>query len=510
LLYHYKRDLDGVRGVIKTSDMTAQTLAPPAGRVDAPRRWLALIVVLTGVFMPILDFFIVNVAIPSIETGLDATSGQTELVVAGYAVAYAALLVTGGRLGDRFGRRRTFAVGMAGFTVASLLCGIAPTATALVLARALQGATAALLFPQVLSLIQTMFEERERPRAMTFYGLALGLAAAVGQLLGGVLISADLAGLAWRWCFLINIPVGLVALAALRPLVPAGQADGAGRLDVVGSALSFTGFVLLILPLTEGRVQGWPSWSLVCLAASALILGTFVQHQRWLHRRGGAPLLSPVLFANRRFLAGLVTVFAFYAGMSSFFFVLALQLQHGQGMSPIASGLQVTPLALGFFVTSLLARHLIARFGGAILIAGALLILLAYAGEYVLTATGPGHLDRAQLALLLTVNGLGQGLVMAPLLGQVLNGVAPHYAGAASGAVATVQQISGAVGIAIIGIVFFHAAGDAGRGATVSDGFQAGLVYLAGTVLATIGGLVLLQRTRETRVLRIDRPSLEA
>ncbi|MEU6745324.1 MFS transporter [Spirillospora sp. NPDC046719] len=464
--------------------MTSRTLLQsPAHRVaesDGARRWLALVVVLTGVFMPILDFFIVNVAIPSIETDLHATSGQTELIVAGYAVPYAALLIIGGRLGDRWGRRRAFALGMAGFTAASLLCGIAPTANALVLARAAQGAAAALLFPQVLTLIQHMFGERERPRAMTFYGLALGLAAAFGQLLGGGLISADLAGLGWRWCFLINIFVGVIALAAVRPLVPFAAPIGS-RLDVAGGALSFTGFVLLILPLTEGRVQGWPAWSYASLVAAVLVLGAFGRHQHRTARKGGDPLVPPSLFADRAFRAGLLTVFAFYTGMSSFFFVLALQLQHVQGLSPVQSGLQVTPLALGFFATSLLARPLPARFGDRSLIAGAVLLLAAYAGEYALVS------DRLALSVLLTVNGLGQGMVMAPLIGRVLAGVAAHHAGAASGVLATCQQLAGALGIAIIGIVYFNSA---------DRGFQAGLIYLSITVLATISGLVLIGRSR--------------
>ncbi|MFF0518401.1 MFS transporter [Actinomadura nitritigenes] len=464
--------------------MTSRTLLRSPARRDAEsdgaRRWLALVVVLTGVFMPILDFFIVNVAIPSIGTDLHATSGQTELIVAGYAVPYAALLIIGGRLGDRLGRRRAFALGMAGFTAASLLCGIAPTANALVLARAAQGAAAALLFPQVLTLIQHMFGERDRPRAMTFYGLALGLAAAFGQLLGGGLISADFAGLGWRWCFLINIFVGVIALAAVRPLVPFAAPIGS-RLDVTGGALSFTGFVLLILPLTEGRVQGWPAWSYASLVAAALVLGAFGRHQHRTARKGGDPLVPPSLFADRAFRAGLLTVFAFYTGMSSFFFVLALQLQAVQGLSPVQSGLQVTPLALGFFATSLLARPLLARFGDRSLIAGAVLLLAAYAGEYALVS------DRVALSVLLTANGLGQGMVMAPLIGRVLAGVASHHAGAASGVLATCQQLAGALGIAIIGIVYFDSA---------DHGFQAGLIYLSITVLATISGLVRIGRSR--------------
>lgn len=480
--------------------MTSPTLdstlmADPAHPAGA-RRWWGLIAVLTGVFMPILDFFIVNVAIPAIQTRLSATSGQTELIVAGYAVTYAALLVTGGRLGDRLGRRRAFLIGMASFTAASLLCGLAPNANALVAARALQGSTAALLFPQVLALIQGMFEPQERPRAMSRYGVALGLAAAVGQLLGGVLISADLAGLSWRWCFLVNVPVGLVALFAVRALVPRVAPVPGSRLDGVGSALSFLGLVLLILPLTEGRALGWPTWSYLSLGGAAVVLAGFAYHQRWLHRAGGSPLVPPPLFGQRVFRAGLLTVFAFYAGMSAFFFVLALQLQHGQGLSPVQSGLEVTPLALGFFATSLLGRRLADRYGQLSLAAGAVVLLASYAGEYLLTAGDPTHVNRLLLALLLVVNGLGQGLVMAPLIGRVLADIAPEHTGAASGALATVQQVAGAIGVAVVGIVFFSVVQGSGSPArSYSRGFQSGLVYLAITVLATLAGLALLARS---------------
>ena len=480
--------------------MTATTLLAPraaAPRAEA-RRWWGLIAALTGVFMPILDFFIVNVAVPSIQSGLGASSGQTELVVAGYAVAYAALVVTGGRLGDRLGRRRAFELGMVGFTVASLLCAIAPDAITLVAARGVQGIAAALLFPQVLALVQALFAPHERARAMTYYGLAIGLAAALGALVGGALISADLFGWSWRWCFLINVPVGLLALAAVRTLIPSLAPGAVGRLDVVGSVLLFTGLVLLILPLTEGRALGWPIWSCPALVGAVATLALFARHQLRLHRAERAPLLPAPLFAQRGFVPGLLSVFAFYAGLSSFFFILALQLQQGQGLSPVDSGLEVTSLAIGFFVSSLLGRGLAERYGSRPLTAGTFVLLAAYAGAFLVTAADPRLVDRTLLAVVLAVAGFGQGLVLTPLLGRALAAVEPAYTGAASGTLAAVQQVGGAIGVALVGMVFFHSAGATGVSRAVADsrGFQAGLVYLAFTVFATLAGLRALSRDR--------------
>lgn len=316
--------------------------------------------------------------------------------------------------------------------------------------------------------------------------------------MGGALISADLFGLSWRWCFLINVPVGVLALVAVRTLIPSLAPSAATRLDVTGGVLLFAGLVLLIAPLTEGRALGWPTWSYPCLAAAAAILALFARHQLRLHRAGRAPLLPPPLFAQRGFLPGLLSVFAFYAGLSSFFFILALQLQQGQGLSPVRSGLEVTSLAVGFFISSLLGRRLAERYGDRPLTVGTLVLLAAYAGAFLVTAADPRLMDRALLALVLAVAGFGQGLVLTPLLGRALAAIEPAYTGAASGTLAATQQVGGALGVALVGMVFFHFAGATGltRAAADSRGFQAGLVYLALTVLATLAGLRALARSR--------------
>lgn len=272
--------------------MSTPEIALPLPRLAASR-WAALPIVLAGTFMVVLDFFIVNVAMPAMQADLRAGTGAIEWVVAGYGLTFATLLITAGRLGDRFGRRRMFTAGLGLFTLASAACGLAWSPASLVAARLFQGAAAALLSPQVLSIIGVAYTGPDRVRALSVYGIALGLAAAGGQLLGGVLVQTDLAGLGWRSCFLINVPIGAAALALAPRLVPESRADGAPRLDVAGTALVTAGLTAVMLPLIEGRQHGWPAWTWLSLGAAPVLLAAFAAHQRRLARHGGAPLLRP-------------------------------------------------------------------------------------------------------------------------------------------------------------------------------------------------------------------------
>jgi EmrB/QacA subfamily drug resistance transporter len=322
-----------------------------------PRRfssspWAALPVVLAGTFMVVLDFFIVNVAMPAMQADLHASTGAIEWVLAGYGLTFATLLITAGRLGDGFGRRRMFAVGLALFTVASAACGLAWSPGALVAARLVQGVAAALLSPQVLSIIGVAYQGPDRVRALSVYGIVLGLAAVSGQLVGGVLVQADVAGLGWRSCFLINVPIGVVALALAPRLVPESRAERSSRIDVTGTVLVTVGLTAVVLPLVEGRQHGWPLWTALSLAAAPVVLGAFAAHQRRLARRGGAPLLDPALFRERAFSAGLLTQLVFWAGQASFFLVLALYLQLGRKVDALQAGLVFTILAAAYLVAS--------------------------------------------------------------------------------------------------------------------------------------------------------------
>jgi EmrB/QacA subfamily drug resistance transporter len=418
-----------------------------AGEEPGPHRG-ALIVILAGVFMASLDFFAVNVALPGIARGLHAGSVAIEWIVAGYGLAFAAGLITGGRLGDLVGRRRMFGAGLSLFVLASAACGLAPSAGFLVASRIVQGAAAALLFPQVLAIISTTWRGPAQVRAMNSYGLAAGLGSVFGQLVGGALIGADIAGLGWRAIFLLNVPVGAAALAALPVTVPRVPGSGRARLDVGGVAVVTAALVTVLFPLIEGRAQGWPSWTWLSLAFAAALLGVFL----YTERRADNPLIPPSLFAERSFARGLVAQLAFNLGQAAFFLVLALYLQQGRGLTPLASGVLFLPLGLAFLFASLAARPLTARRGRAVAASGGLAIA---AGELLLLAAVTHDASAAWLVPGLAATGAGMGLVYAPLATVILARVSPEHAGAAAGVLATTQQVGNAIGVAVVGVIFY-------------------------------------------------------
>lgn len=485
--------MDRPRLPFQTDAMTTATLpsAPARAAEPAAPHPLALPVMLTGVFVVVLDFFIVNVALPSLQRDLGASDAMLQWVVAGYGLATAAGLVTGGRLGDLHGRRRMFMLGLLLFTLASIGCGAAPTAGWLVAARVLQGLAAAVMQPQVLAMLGVVFSGAARTRAFAAYGIAMGLAASSGQLIGGTLISLDLFGLGWRLCFLINLPIGVAALLAARRALPAPAQPGGSRLDLAGAALLSIAATALVLPLVQGRDLGWPAWAWWLLAGTVPCLLLFALQQRRLAARGGQPLVAPALIADRRLRAGLATALAFYIGNASLYFVLALFLQQGLHLPPFTSGLVFTAMAVGFFVASLAAPRLAARFGGAPIARGALLLAAAHLLQLLNVLLLDGGLRLACLVPLLFMQGLGLGVVMAPLSGAVLAGLPPQHAGVASGVLGTVQQVGNALGVALVGLVFYGtlAAGQA-------HAFAASLLFLA----ATAGAVAVLYR----RVLCLD------
>lgn len=435
---------------------TIDLLRPPArSRAPALRRWLALPIILAGTFMVTLDFFIVNVAIPSIQQELHTGTAAIEWVVAGYGLAYAALLITGGRLGDLQGRRRIFCAGLAVFTLASAACGLAPDAGWLVLGRAAQGVGAALLSPQVLAILGTIYVGADRARAFAAYGVVLGLASACGQLIGGLLIQFDWFGLGWRGCFLVNLPIGVAALAATPFAVPPSRGASGSRLDLSGAALVTLGIASLLLSLIEGRARDWPTWTWLCLAAAVALGAAFVAHQRRRAARGGIPLVDPALFRIRGFATGLLAALTLFAGVASSFFVLALYLQQGRGLAPLPSGLVFSTLALAFTATSLSAGWIERRLRRPTLVPGALGMALGL-GALGLTVgcIGVGG-SIVWLVVALLVDGAGMGLVMAPLAATVLAGLPGHHAGAAAGILATAQQLANALGVALVGLVYF-------------------------------------------------------
>ncbi len=445
----------------------AQSAAPLAltATPSAARPWLALAIVLGGTFMAIFDVFVVNVAVPTVQRDLRASFAQAQFVLAGYSLAYAVLLVTGGRLGDVYGRKRLFMTGMAGFTAASALCGLAPAPTPVVAARIVQGLAAAAMTPQVLSTIQVTFAPQERSRAFGVYGAVVGIAASLGQALGGLLIRANLLGLSWRPVFLVNIPIGVaVLIAAAARFLPESRSATAPRLDLGGVGILSVGLFLLTFPLVEGRDAGWPAWAWLCLAAAVPILIAFVLFERRVTARDGSPLVVLRLFRERAFVTGLLVSLLFNAASSASFFILALYLQLGLHRSALAAGLIFAPGALGFFAAATASVRLIPRLGSRLIAVGLAVVIASWVMNVIIVHRAGEAPSGFLLALAIVVQGLGAGSTGPPVIGAILAGIDRDDAGAASGVVVTCQQIGSALGVAIIGVILFGArAGHAPR-----------------------------------------------
>lgn len=441
----------------------------------------ALPVLLAGTFIALLDFFIVNVALPDIQRSLHAGPSAVQFVVAGYGLALAAGLITAGRLGDLYGRRRMYVIGLAGFTVASAACGLAPGAGFLVGARIVQGVAAAMALPQILGIINASYTGPRKAKAYTAYGMAIGFGAVFGQLIGGALIEVNLAGLGWRSIFLINVPIGLAAALLAPRLVPESRAPGAARIDLLGTVLVAAGLVAIVLPLVEGQQEGWPAWTFGCLAAAVPLLGAFTRYQHRLATRNGSPLINLALFRERAFSAGVVTNVVYQMMMASFFLVLALYLQDGRGLSALRSGLIFLPLGLGYFAASAASAKLALRLGRQVLALGALVVS---AGYLLLAATASD--STGWLIPGLVVAGIGMGFAIAPMPAIVLAGIRPDHAAAASGVVSTAQQAGNAIGVAVIGVIFYHALGSG----SYPHAFTSGLIAMA---VLGVAGAALVQ-----------------
>jgi EmrB/QacA subfamily drug resistance transporter len=445
----------------------------------------ALAVLMAATFIFVLDFFIVNVAIPATQSDLHASDGEIQLVVTGYAIALASGLIVGARVGDLIGRRRALMVGLALFTVASAVCGAAASPTVLIAGRIAQGLGAALFSPQVLAIIGVTYTGEARMRAITLYGLVMGLAAVSGQLVGGLLIHFDVLGLDWRTCYLVNLPVGAVALAFAPRVVPESHGAGRDRLDVGGAVLVAGALVAVVLPLAEGRERGWPLWTWLSLAAAVPLLAGFVVWQRRLAARGGAPLLPPALFEKRAFVVGLLSTMVFYAGMASFFLVLAVYLQQGRGLDALDSGLVFTPLAVGYLAASIAAQ----RIGRQALALGGMIRAVSLAAlALTVGVIGLGG-STAVLIPALLADGIGMGLLTAPLVATVLAGMEARDAGAATGVLSTANQVGNTIGVAVIGALFY---GALGPGGDFAGAFELAVAAIAGVSLAVAGLVQLL------------------
>jgi MFS family permease len=430
--------------------MTATAPIPRTGALHP----LGVFVLLAGAFLPITDFFITNVALPSIDASLHASPGALELVIAGYGVAYAALLVLGGRLGDRYGRHRLFLAALAGFVLTSAACGLAPTMGALIAARVLQGATAALLVPQVLATFHHTLEHDRKARALALYGATSGIAAVVGQVAGGLLVSADIAGTSWRPIFLVNVPIGLAVLVLAARIVPDTRAPQPPGVDLPGTVLFAATLVAVLVPLAEGHSLGWPRWTRLLLAAAAVLAAVTYAVERRAERRGDIPLLPPSLLRLPSMSRGLTMVFAFSVGFGAFMFVFALTVQDGLHADALHSGLAMLPMALLFLTGSLLAPRLITRYGRGALAVGAAVQVVGLAWLVAMFLRQWPQVSLWAIAAPLALAGAGQSLLFAGLFRSVLADVPTHLGGVGSGALITIQQSGLALGVASLGTLY--------------------------------------------------------
>ena len=419
-------------------------------------RSLVLSIVLIGAFMATLDAFIVTQGLPSIKTTLGAGGADLELVVSVYSLAYAALLVTGGRLGDILDRKRIFLFGMIVFTIASGLAGYAPSPMFLISARALQGIGAALMYPQVLSIIQVTFKGADRSLALALFAAVSGIGAITGNILGGFLIQLNIAGLSWRPIFLVNLPIGVIGvLVGLRILQPS-RSEKPPRLDLLGVGLITLFLVSLVLPLSQGQEIGWPLWTITLLALSFPILGLFILHERRVTEKDQDPLIDLGLFRHRSFAVGIPLTLGFYIITSGFFFTFVLFLQSGIGFSPFVSGLAFGIINVGFITASLMGPRLIPRFGTRVLNFGFAIEAVGFAVLLITLNSYGASLNLYELAVPLLIFGAGAGLIISPLLGVVLTGVPAQEAGEASGVVSTAFQIGITLGISLFGLLFYN------------------------------------------------------
>ena len=433
----------------------ARLASPAAPRTTSTSPWAVLAIILTAVFMQLLDTTITMVGVPSIQDSLHSSFGEIQLVVAGYMLAFACVLVTGGSLGNIYGRKRMFLWGMAGFTIASAVCGAAPDVTTLICSRVVQGMCSGLMFPQVLSIIQVVFGRGHRARAVGFYGATIGLATILGPVTGGGLIDLDIAGWGWRSIFYVNVPIGLAAIVLGAALIPESTTATSRHVDLPGAALLGAGLFLLVLPLVIGRDEGWPAWSFGCLAACPFVLAAFAGHERGRTSRKAGPLIDTTLFRQRPFTVGLIACLVFFTGIPSFFMILLLTLQAGLGYSPVKAGAVTLGFAAALAIGSARSAAAARRIGTRVLIVGCALMIIGQLSVIgVMDWAGTG-LHGWQLLAPMFVAGLGGGLFVAPVTSVVLAGIGAKDSGAASGALATMQQVGAALGIAAVGVIFF-------------------------------------------------------
>ncbi|MDW8844555.1 MFS transporter [Erwinia sp. MMLR14_017] len=445
-----------------------------------PRRWVMFFILLVGAFLPPLDFFIVNVALPSIQGELGASSSAEQLVISSYAAVYAVMLMTGGRLGDLYGRGKMFFFGLIGFATASLLCGLASSPGMLIAGRIMQGATAAIMAPQALASVQVLFPDKEKPLALSLYGAVFGLASVIGQALGGILISMDLFNLGWRVIFLVNLPVALFVILFGIRFLKETRVQNARKLDPGGMLLATITLSALIIPLVEGREAGWAWWIWLLFLTVPLLTFITWRYEILLSQKGGAPLLDPRVLGTPGIGLGLVIALLFYS-LAAFFLLFTIYLQKALHLDALNAGLIFLPFGVGFLIGPLLTPYL-RRFAGDYLCsigmaceAAGLMALVWLINKTAVDFSPP----LIPLSALLFITGFGQGLAMPTLMRMITGRVAPEFSGMIAGVTSSALQISTALGVAVIGTIFYNTLGNSDAEIDITHAFVTATIAIA-------------------------------
>ncbi len=488
--------------------MSAIAIEAPAVTQTEKRyrwRWLAYSAVLTSTVMDLLDSTVMGVAAPAIQRDLGGSSATMQWMAAGYTMALAVLLLVGGRLGDLVGRKRALLIGVGGFTIASALCALAVSPEMLIGSRVLQGTFAAVMLPQGFGIARDLFTQSEMAKAWGVFGPIMGLSAVLGPIVGGTLLDADLFGTGWRSIFLVNLPLGVAAFViALRFLPRSPRAEQTVTLDVPGLVLAGSGVFTLVFPLVQGRELGWPTWLTSMLACSVPLLGVFGWYQARRKRAGRSTLVEPSVFRNRSYVSGVVFAVVFFGAMAGTF-VLGMFLQLGLGFSPIHASLTMAPWAFGAMVGSGVGGALMQKLGRKLLHIGLALMATGLIGMYVVLVNAAAGVTHWDLVVPNLVGGAGMGMIFVPLFDIILGGVADHEVGSASGLLGSFEQLGIALGVAVIGTVFFgmmespSTPGPDAHQLAALDGVQVSLLATVGLIaVAFVVGFLLPQKARES------------
>jgi EmrB/QacA subfamily drug resistance transporter len=438
-----------------TDERAAVALGPARETTEAPAyrwRWVVLAVVLIAEIMDLLDSTVITISAPTVRADLGGSSTTMQWWAAGYTLAFGVFMIVGGRLGDVFGRRRVFLIGIIGFTLASAACALAPSPDVLIATRVLQGGFGALLIPQGLGVLKNVFPPKELGGAFAAFGPVMGLAAIAGPILAGWLVSADLLGTGWRMIFLLNVPLGLAGLIGALRFMPESRSPARIKLDPVGVALISAASLCLIYPLVQGRELGWPLWTFGLMAAGIALLAVFAMVER---RSGESALIAPSLLRNRAYKSGLVVGIVFFAGFAGLLMVVSLFLQLGLGFSPEHAGLTLVPLSLATAITAGGSYALMPRFGRSVLQVGLLIVAASLVGLAATVSHYGTGVTSWELLPAMFVFGLGLGFIFGPLFNVILAGVDEHEVGSASGTLNAVQQLGNSIGVAVLATIFF-------------------------------------------------------